>query len=429
MQNKKGYKPVGKLDVAYDKIREATKGLTAPREVLANFVSKGEKMITGSSENIKIFLDILAKASEDAATAESLREEGSPGLSEGESATAPADFSQLKGYYSEIGDKLSGGNLPADVYRALRSVQSDIGGLMQKMADKRGVGQLHKTTQAQYRDFMQSFRESAGPNHSGSPLAQVLDAADPDYAIKPLTEEATAQRVRNMLSRFDPPKEGAGGAAQLYDNFRNAHRKYEGLGKPVKVPEPPSPPKLESPPKAPEPKTVDPPERVEPPDRPKPVEPKLHDTSPDAITALQKEGLNKQAQGIREYGIRRAMWSLGAAAPTAILTALMGHPGYAVGEIAIAVPAGISIMNMAARALENPALQDWLLNPPAKDIARIRALPIEQRATVMQNLKAISDAAREKGITVSSALAGAAAISGPKTRQLQDKSRELRGEQ
>jgi hypothetical protein len=159
----------------------------------------------------------------------------------------------------------------------------------------------------------------------------------------------------------------------------------------------------------------------EPSDRPKPK-----DTSPEAIKNLQREKLNAKAQGIREYGVRRAIWSLGAAAPTAILTALVGHPGYAVGEIAVAVPAGISIMEMAARAMENPSLQDWLLNPPAKDIAKIRSMPLEQRTAFMQNLQPILDAAKAKGITVNPVLGVGAVLAGPKTRQLQDKSRELR---
>ena len=59
----------------------------------------------------------------------------------------------------------------------------------------------------------------------------MLDAADPTYAVKPLTDPATAARVRTILSRFDPAVNGVGGARQFYDNFRDTVNRYESSGK------------------------------------------------------------------------------------------------------------------------------------------------------------------------------------------------------
>ena len=66
LQRQPGYKPTGKLDVMYDKVRKATQGASVSRSTLADAVLDVEDQhIKGSDENIKVFRDILTKAIED----------------------------------------------------------------------------------------------------------------------------------------------------------------------------------------------------------------------------------------------------------------------------------------------------------------------------------------------------------------------------
>jgi hypothetical protein len=313
LQRAKGYQPQGILDRGYAQVRQATGGSSVPREMLASAVEKAEERLKGSDENIKVFRDILKKAPDDPEPAyidspsEGRIPQGHPlydvlrGMSAEEEGAPvePANFSDLQGYYSELGAKLKGGNLPADVYRSMRSLQDDIGAMMQKMANENGVGAKFRTLQTQYRDYMQTFRESTGPNHSGSPIAQSLDAADPTYAIKPLTDPATAGRVRNMLSRFDPAQEGVGGAGQLYDNFRSVLNKFENSGKlkPAKeagaAPTPPTPTPLPDRPAMIQPKKI----------QPKVVQPDITQRGLEDIQAANKAAIGKAATGFQKAGL------------------------------------------------------------------------------------------------------------------------------
>jgi hypothetical protein len=415
-----------KLDAAYDEIRQKTAGASVPRENLAASVTKAESLLKGSSESIKIFRDIISKAPEEAPDSikyqggnipkghplyDVLREMQGDGQS-----VEPADFSQLQGYYSELGDKLAPGNLPSDVYLALRSLQTDIAGMMDKLATEKGVGGKLRTTQAMYRDYMQTFRESAGPNHSGSPLSQVLDAKDPDYAIKPLTEESTAQRIRNMLARFDQTESGAGGAAPLYDNFRNVSRQYEGVSKPVKVPEVPKPPVLAETPAQPEPKYApEPPERVNHPDRP--TEP-----SAEGLAEAKRNKVSSVADDLRRYALRRSFYSLALAIPLALKAVLATGDFITAGEEVVGAPVVTYwAMDKMANLLEKPGVKDWLSKPTPKDLEFLRRLPEDQKAMAAKNFSPVVKAAAQKGVQVSPAIlqalgAGMAANTAPKKK-------------
>ena len=57
---------------------------------------------------------------------------------------------------------------------------------MQQMADAKGVGPQLTDARNRYRDYMQSFKESSGPNHSAIAM-NAPDAGHPTNAVKPLS--------------------------------------------------------------------------------------------------------------------------------------------------------------------------------------------------------------------------------------------------
>lgn len=175
---------------------------TVPSSSLAQAVKNAEAKIQGSSENLKVFRDILSKHPE--GEPESIAYQGAQipkghplydVLKEG-NESAPATFSDLQGYYSELGDKLSSGNLPGDVYQAMKSLHGSIGDLMQKMADSKGVGDQLKDARSFYRDYMGAFRD-----HS-SPLYKAMNATESGKSIAAL--KGADKSGIETLARYNP---------------------------------------------------------------------------------------------------------------------------------------------------------------------------------------------------------------------------------
>lgn len=440
LQNSKGYKPTGKLDVMYDRVRRATQGASVPRSTLADAVLDAEDHIKGSDENIKVFRDILTKAIEDDApefitkggkvkAGHSLAEVVRNVDREGMEAAQPADFSELQGYYTEIGEKLAPGNLPPDVYRAMRSLQNNIGKMMQKMATENKVGSLFRQAQAGYRDYMQTFRESTGPNHSGSPISQALDAADPGYAIKPLMSPETAARVRTTLARFDPDRAGVGGAAKLYDNFLQTARDFDATGTKIKVPKEPKTPVLKATPKYKEPTLTEPPkpneptvklpERTGPPKVPDEVQPKLTahkppvqpetvTQTPESLTAAKAENVTKAAEAMRHSKSPLVSAVAGYGTIKALLVRNLATAGLDITARLLYGAAKPAIANI----LERPKVVAELSKFTEKDAAAIAKLPARQRAAFADTMGKVASEAEKKGVTVSPALVGAIAAAG-----------------
>jgi hypothetical protein len=440
LQKSKGYTPTGKLDVMYERLRKATAGASVPRMQLADAVLDSEGLIKGSDENIKIFRDILTKAVEEDSeqimgragkqqAGHSLAQVVGDVDREGMEEATPADFSELQGYYTELGEKLAPGTLPPDVYQAMRNLQDKIGGMMQKIATEKGVGSLFRQAQRGYRDYMETFRESRGPNHSGSPISQALDAADPAYAIQPLMDAETAPRVRNALARFDPARNGAGGAAQLFDNFRKTVQDFDATGTKIKVPREPKSPRLgktpeyTEPPLQEPPKPTDPsvklPERTAPPDRPKPVQatitpppeptqPELQTQTPETLSAAKAENVSKAADRMRHSKSPLANAVAGYGTIKALLVRNLATAGL---DITARLLYGAA-KPVLADLIENPRVVKELAKFTDADAAAIQKLPADQQAAFKDTMGMIAKGAKAKGIKVSGALLAAVGASG-----------------
>lgn len=420
LQKSKGYQPVGILDKAYAKLRQMTSGATVPSSALADAVKNAQSKIAGSNESIKIFKDILSKNPD--ADPEFIDYQGSKipktnplyqvlkdqGHVE---ENPPPTWKDLQGYYTELGRSLSAGNLPNDVYLALRSLQGDIGGLMDQMASSRGAGALWKTTKAQYRDFMQTFRESTGPNHSGSPIAQALDAKDPAYAIKPLTAEETAQRVRNDLSRFDPPVNGVGGAAKLYDNFRDVSRQFDSLPKPIKIPEAPVAPTPAPTPVAPS--------LAPRPTLPKGAEPvpysEPHPTTPIEVPEIDTRALREKfiEDRLHRWTNNISAFQFGRLVASPISMLISAVYGSGTGEaIGASWMVGEYAPFVLQKLFEKPAVREWFTRPPEGELESLQKLPYADRVKIIDGMNRTLIAARKAGKPIPISPAVGAFLSG-----------------
>jgi hypothetical protein len=390
--------------------------------VLAEAVKKAESKITGSTENLKIFRDMLSKEPE--ADPDVIEYQGQqipktttmkyrgeevtqPNklyealLAQGEGTGTPITFRDLQGYYSELGEKLSGGNLPADVYLALKGLQEDIGKQMDSLAKARNVGATLSQAKAMYKDYMESFRNATGPNHSGSPIANALDAKDTAYATKPLTAMETAQRVRNMLARFDIPTDPAGGAAKLYDNYLGALREFDKTGEPIKVPAAPKPPKIKPEPEAPEPQQP----KVKPvPEPRRPLVAKTTQLTQESLEGVKAQRILDEAEKIK----KSKSWLVSSIVAFDIIrSGLMGNWQHVGLDVAARVLYSVGKRGIA-EALADPRVVSRLSKLTPEDYAAIGRLSPERRTAFAHSMVPVVQEAERRGIRLSPVIVGMA---------------------
>jgi hypothetical protein len=178
-------------------------------------------------------------------------------------------------------------------------------------------------------------------------------------------------------------------------------------------PEPQAPPPAEE--------TVPQAERVAPPDRPPETVAEQKTLGPEEIVASRKAAAAGLAKSLREQGIRRTINALFYTTPGAILAKLLGRPGYAAMEVAMA-PAILAGSHVLANLLERPEVVSWLSKVTPKDLSLIRNLPEEQRGVFVKNLGELVKDAQKRKLPVAQALtafvAGSSATaSTPKTIQ------------
>ena len=232
----------------YAQVREKVGNATIPRERLADAVSTAEARLQGSNENIKVFRDILGKTDENEVELGGAAGGGvnighplydqllASGVIEGAEDSQPARRLS-KSYYSELGEKLSTGRLPGDVYQAMKSLQGNIGTMMDKMATEHGAGAQLSTARRFYRSYMETFREPTGPFRNQD-LRSPTDIAGqrPNLAIDPLTStRSTATLVSeaggNPVSTSTVAGQGRG-ADRIRQFQARRHREYESTAEP-----------------------------------------------------------------------------------------------------------------------------------------------------------------------------------------------------
>jgi predicted transposase YbfD/YdcC len=192
-------------------------------------------------------------------------------------------------------------------------------------------------------------------------------------------------------------------------------------------PEPPTPDDLrpgyrlqsEPEPPAPAAEKIEQPERVPLPPRPEEIQPERKTISPEDLAESRKSGVTASAESLRQQGVRRTINALYYTAPAAVLSTLLGHPGYAFTEVAMA-PVILAGSHALAGMLERPEVVNWISKVTPKDVAMFNRLPAEEKAVFTQNLNTLVKAAKKKNLPVAQALtafvAGSVASApGPKT--------------
>jgi hypothetical protein len=339
----------------FEEVAVAVEGQAAdPVPIRAAVQHAKRNILRGSEESNKIFDSILADTRPPEPTAiatslgkiepthplyRTLMDQGVIDVPKME----PITFRDLQGYYSELGQKASGGNLPGDVYHALKYVkESGIGSEMTRMAEAGGVADKLGGARQFWREFQNAFHDMRAVARGGSPLARAFRAIDPDYAVDPFLGKAGLRGIE-LLRRYDPA--GAAVAAQTVAKFRHVRtlpKTFEA--KPI-----PLPPEPKGPGPIPRPK-------------PLPVAPPRPDLAVFDPHEFKVKAVERIAQRIRGDG----GWWLHADVGAVLGGAgglLSGHPYYAAGLIAY--PVGRRLLG---KALLRPSVVEWLSKPTSKEL-------------------------------------------------------------
>lgn len=353
----------------FEEVTKATEGIAANPEVIRAAVEHAERSILkGSPESIKIFknlLDATTPVEVDLPTIEGLKpaeiQARNPNLYQSliESGaitppeTTPVTFRDLHGYYSELGQKASGGNLPGDVYQALKYVKEQgVGVEMNRIAAERGVGAKLQEARAFWRAYESVFHDMRAVSRGGSPVARIYRAIDPDFVIRQVNGPA-ALRAIEQVAAYDPK------LARLMRQTMAKARHVETIPKVAKeipaprepsyrkIPKPPTEPELKPLPEAPEGKV------------PELRTPSLEVVDPQAIKLKKIQEMVDHTMGSGEW---RLAFDIGHATGAA-WAILHGNPGYA--AMLMAYPVG---RRGIGATLNRPSISQWLSQPSPAEL-------------------------------------------------------------
>lgn len=256
-------------------------------------------------------------------------------------------YSDLQGYYSELGRELSKGTLPGDVYSAYDTMHEAIGEQMQKIADENGAGAQLKDARAYWKRMKQTFGKSSdAANNRAAKLVkdqapETIDQQQHDYS-------------KRLLGSFDSD------IPNLADKIAEKRDQLDAI-----------PNKKAGP-------------------APKPFEPAK--IGAEDVEATKRESLQKRADWVRTRGQWAATWPV-----FYVLRDVLKGNGFPIGEAAMEAGGTLAAAHGIARALENPRVVKFLTKATAKDVA---AIPPDLRGSFPN----IIQQATQQGKTVSPAL-------------------------
>jgi hypothetical protein len=411
---------------------------SVPMTDLADAVADAKGELKGSDESIKVFNDITKKMHgvEKAEKASGFTEHELESLAPDELAElhkeggAPQSvgFSDLKGYYSELGRMLGSESVPGDVKQAVVKLREAIDDMQGKLAEDAGVGVRYKLLRNQYRNYARGFLDYQGGEGEASPVAKAVRKEDAANATKQFLDREPEEmsRIKQLIAGTPDQStqfvEGnivtAGGkeepawryrknTTKLLDNFLKANQDAENAtkaasAKPVGEFVPPEYKaheyKAPKPGRVPEPKPVGdfkPPEYKEPVAKP----PKLDDVpektvvKPDDVRKLKEENLLNRASLLNHFGTYMAVSGL----VGSVFALTGGDPAERVKRGAEGVLVGAVSPYLMARIVERPDVIKALTTVTKKDLDRLMKLPADQRSGVEAGIKALADKAIEKG--------------------------------
>lgn len=363
----------------YDTVKQAVaEDPGVPLSDLAEAARHAEtNILKGSAENIKQFRELARKVPEQEGIQTNVGEVG-PGdplyemlKSQGAIDTGGnLPFDQLQGYSSEIGRKLAQGNLPGDVYQALKYLKNKIDAAKTVIADRNGAGAALRNADSFWHDYQDLMYDKE------SPLTKVRESVgtvDPQFYADPLVKgksfEVAIGKLKSLKTNYSGDQAKA--VANLAKNIRDAGTEMEGI-KVAKLREVPTPPKPGEKPSG----------VISEVRQPKVIEQPRAPTAEEIVDAKRRQVMQKGAS-FQELNRRDI-----AVVATPFILGILGH------DWVTGLTAGVGMEGVVkgiGAALTRPKIVNWIAQPVAADLAAIDRLPPAARAELGGKLRAIID--------------------------------------
>lgn len=376
-------------------------------------VEKVEHEIKGSRENVKQFQDIAKKAQGSGES--NLSREDLEMMSPSERREAmdlpSAKYSDLDGYYQEVGRTIGNPATASDVRQALVKFRELLGKRMQDLADEvdPALGKQHALLRRQYKEYAGGFKDYSGPSDSGSPVAKSLQAKDSYNATKPymdLKQPAEKLRGKKILTGDTTKPEtqftektivGPDGKETpawkfrkdthaLVDHMRNLQEGLDSLPKPKKLAEETAA-SAENLAKS----------RTAARDAANPKltpEPATTPATPDLLKAEKEAKLHDAAHNLSKFGTWLAVMGPVGAIATFLKTGDIKKSGEV---LAGGIAGGLITPYVLTKLLDNPKVVESLTKVSRKDLQLLSALPPSERAGVEDGMKKLADEAVASG--------------------------------
>lgn len=184
----------GSLDQRWQDMRNRV-GADTPVHVesIADAIDRGQAMLQGVPEDLKIFKDIMGQITEERELVPGEKKSAATELKE------DIGFDAARTHYSALGDKVY--STEGNLRRALKEVYNAYDTELTKTASGTGNGGMYARLKADWSQYMQDWHDMSSVATGGSPLARALRAADLGYVEQQALSKA-GQRMIQQLARY-----------------------------------------------------------------------------------------------------------------------------------------------------------------------------------------------------------------------------------
>lgn len=354
-----------------------------PLADMAEEARKAEGMLKGSPENIRTFRDLVRKGSEEEGAIvngqttvpgdplyEMLKSQGA--LDTG--GTLP--FDELQGYSSEIGRKIASGRgeIPGDVYQALKYLKEKIDAAKTAVAERNGAGAELKAADNFWSKYQDAFYDK---DSAVADVRKRVGVLDPEFYSEPFTKGKAAgvgaSKLRDLPTQYsDQAKAVADAAERLKAYYAERKAIKPAAEKPIPTAAAPNavPPRAMA--------TLQP--------IPEPV---AAETVPRKIVAPPEAPTAERIVADKQKAVLARGQSLGEL-----------HRGTAFEVLSL------PLKSLMSNVMKRPAVVEWIARPTAADLAAIEKLPEPLKAQLRGKLQQVitEESAAGKQPTISPAV-------------------------
>ncbi len=189
-----------------------------PREPSAQGLISFQDAITGGSVEMKegfTEAELAEKLKKSRAEMAKTEPNGKSevGMEKAARAGQAGQYSDLRRAYTKLNEYLyGGGEIPTDLYKAVKPVRDALGNVLQKSSDSVGLGGKFSKVMREWSEYQDVFHDKSALAKGGSPIRRILDAEDPAFVIDQLKGKAGDRLIEEIgkYSKYGADKALAG---------------------------------------------------------------------------------------------------------------------------------------------------------------------------------------------------------------------------